>query len=97
MKHGNNRLNNRFSVVTAAMAALAITEKIEGTIKVDVNNSAFADAGKIPLLKVPTALEFDTDSALDLSAVPSGWRLKKKTKDGSVHYYLTKGLAIFLR
>ena len=56
MKHGNNRLNNRFSVVTAAMAALAITEKIEGTIKVDVNNSAFADAGKIPLLKVPTAL-----------------------------------------
>ena len=43
------------------------------------------------------ALESDADSALDLSAVPSGWRLKKKTKDGSAHYYLTKGLAIFLR
>ena len=59
------------------MAALAITEKIEGTIKVDVSDPAFADAGKIPLLKVPTALESDADNALDVSDRPAGWMLKK--------------------
>lgn len=76
---------------------LAITEKIEGTIKVDVSDPAFADAGEIPLLKVPTALESDADNALDVSDRPAGWMLKKKAEEGYVHYYLVKGLTIFLR
>ncbi len=51
----------------------------------------------IPLLKVPTALESDADSALDISDCPSGWMLKKKTEEDYVYYYLAKGLTIFLR
>ena len=76
---------------------LTITEKIEGDIKVDVSDPALADRLKIPLLRVPSELENTAYSALDLSDVPSGWMLKKKTEGGNVHYYLTKGLAIFLR
>ena len=76
---------------------LAITEKIEGTIKVDISDPVLADKGVIPLVKVSMALASAADSALDLSAVPSGWMLKKKTEEGNAHYYLAKGLAIFLR
>ena len=74
MKHGANR----FSVVTAAMAALAITEKIEGTIKVDVSDP-----------------EDSAPEGADGAGVR--WMLKKKAEEGYVHYYLVKGLTIFLR
>lgn len=76
---------------------LTITEKIEGTIKFDISDPVLADKGMIPLLKVPTALESAADSAIDRSAIPSGWMLKKKAEEGYVHYYLAKGLAVFLR
>ena len=71
--------------------------KLEGSAKVDISDSALADRGNIPLLKVPAALESDADNALDVSDRPAGWMLKKKTEEGYVSYCLAKGLTIFLR
>ena len=76
---------------------LTITEKLEGSAKVDISDPALADKGLIPLLKVPAALESDADSALDVSDRPAGWMLRKKTEEGYVYYCLAKGLTIFLR
>lgn len=76
---------------------LTLTEKIEGPVTVDISDPALADKALVPLLRVPTALESAADSALDISDCSSGWMLKKKTEEDYVHYYIAKGLAIFVR
>lgn len=73
---------------------LHVTGTISGKLTVSLIKVTGLD--KVPLLKVPVELKATADSALDLSELPEGWRLKSKDNGDSIEYWAEIGCTILI-
>ena len=76
---------------------LNVTEKLEGTVAVDLSGIDFTSrTAAVPLLKVPASLAETAETAITLPTIPK-WKLSKKEDgDGNTCFYIGKKGAMFL-